>query len=545
MKNLRVRTQMLIGFGLVIAVFVIASLVVSKQFSNNRENNRWTAHTYEVLIESENILQALLNIETGQRGYLLTGVDSFLEPLTKGANDFQSAFERISNLTSDNSVQQARLQELYDVYENWKNNVVDEEVSTRREIMTNDRSFNEVVDIVREGRGKSGMDEMRSILDRIAMEERELLEERSLAELNSAKETRMTLITSSVVGILIGILVAVLFSARLTRQLGAEPGEAVAIAQDIAGGNLALSLDEASLPKGSVMAAIVKMAQQLKVIVAGIQSASHDVENTSHELSASSEKSIRELRVQKEEAEQVATAMNEMVATVGEVAKNTQDAAQATRTADQRVVDGATLMKNTVNTVLALYDDIEKAGEEVLKLENESREISTVLEVIRSIAEQTNLLALNAAIEAARAGDQGRGFAVVADEVRTLASRTHASTEEIRAMIERLQSGVENVVSTMETSRIGAENSVSSAKEMESNLSTIKAAVADVHNLNVQIATAAEEQSLVAEEINKNVIRINEVTDLTVSTLTQVDKSGNELKEKSVELRTRIAYFKG
>lgn len=236
--------------------------------------------------------------------------------------------------------------------------------------------------------------------------------------------------------------------------------------------------------------------------------------------------------------------MNEMAATVNEVAKNTQYAAEATKAADQRVVEGGRLMENSVKAILTLHDDIENAAAVVLKLESESREIGKVLEVIRSIAEQTNLLALNAAIEAARAGEQGRGFAVVADEVRTLASKTHQSTEEIRMMIERLQSGVENVVSTMETSRSGAKATVSYAQEMEATLVTIKSTVSDVNNLNIQIATAAEEQSSVAEEINKNILRINEVTDLTVSTLAQVDRSGTDLKGKAADLKKRIAYFR-
>ncbi len=388
------------------------------------------------------------------------------------------------------------------------------------------------------------MDSMRAIIKDIAAEERSLLEERALAEAQSQQKTNLTLIISSAIGILAGVIIAIFFSARLIRQLGAEPGVAASTAQEISAGQLDLRLNEASIPAGSVMAAILQMAKQLKVIVAGIQSASDEVEATSRELSISSERSIRELNIQKEEAEQVAAAMNEMAATVNEVAKNTQYAAEATKTADQRVVEGGRLMENSVKAILTLHDDIENAAAVVLKLESESREIGKVLEVIRSIAEQTNLLALNAAIEAARVGEQGRGFAVVADEVRTLASKTHQSTEEIRMMIERLQSGVENVVSTMETSRSGAKATVSYAQEMEATLVTIKSTVSDVNNLNIQIATAAEEQSSVAEEINKNILRINEVTDLTVSALAQVDRSGTELKGKAADLKKRIAYFR-
>jgi len=544
MKSLGVRGQLFLGFGVVLVIFLISTILIFFQFQKNIKNNEWTAHTYEVLMEAESVLISLINIETGQRGYLLAGEENFLDPLREGEKIFQNSFESIKQKTSDNPRQQDRLNTLLQTYESWRNDVVDVEIAKRREVSAGLGSLDEIVAMTREENGKQGMDAMRDLITQIETEERQLLVQRAEAEEASKRTTTIILVASMLLGLGVGVLVSIYFSGRLIRQLGAEPDVAVKLAQDISQGNLRTSMRATDMPAGSITAAILQMATQLKLIVQGIQDASNRLEGTSVQLATSSEKSIRELRVQKEESESVATAMNEMAATVNEVAKNSQYAAQATQSTDRQVSEGGKLIENSVRSILDLHNDIENTAQVISQLAAESKEIGQVMEVIRGIAEQTNLLALNAAIEAARAGEQGRGFAVVADEVRTLAGRTYRSTEEIRSMIERLQQGVGNAVDTMEKSRGGAQTTVTYARETEAVLSAIKKSVSDVNDLNLQIATAAEEQSQVAEEINKNVIRINEVTDLTVSTMAQVERCSDELKTGSADLQQRIAYFK-
>lgn len=539
-----VRGQLVIGFCAVLLVFIISALLVFFQLKENAKSDKWTVHTYEVLLDAEKILEALLNVETGQRGYLLSGVDSFLAPLEQGNKDFEATFSRIKKNMNDNPAQQDRLERLLKSYQAWKHDVVDMEVAKRRSIEQSNTSLDEIVELTRKANGKAAMDAMRSLISEITSEENKLLEERAIVSAKAQQATIWTLVISVLVAVVTGLGIAGLFSNRFIQQLGAEPDVAVKMAQDISSGNLNISINQSGVPQGSILSAIVQMAQQLKVIVSGIQHTSNQLESTSRQLSVSSEKSIRELSVQKEEAELVATAMNEMTSTVAEVAKNTQYAASATQSADKKVLEGEALVEKSVKSIMDLNVDIENAANVITQLESESKEIGVVLDVIRSIAEQTNLLALNAAIEAARAGEQGRGFAVVADEVRTLASKTHKSTEEIRAMIERLQAGVTNAVSTMEKSRSSTQATVIFAKETETILSVIRKAVSEVNNLNLQIATAAEEQSLVSEDINKNVIHINEVTDMTATAMAQVERSSNDLKLGAAELQQKISYFK-
>jgi methyl-accepting chemotaxis protein len=209
--------------------------------------------------------------------------------------------------------------------------------------------------------------------------------------------------------------------------------------------------------------------------------------------------------------DQVATAINEMSATVQEVANNAARAAQAAHDADAQAHSGTEVVSETIGSINALAAEVQQAAEVIRRLEQDSASIGGVLDVIRGVAEQTNLLALNAAIEAARAGDQGRGFAVVADEVRTLAQRTQGSTRDIQQMIERLQGGAKEAVTVMEQGQARADASVTQAGRAEQALASIAQAVGVISDMNAQIATAAEEQSAVAEDINRNVTQISHV----------------------------------
>ena len=227
------------------------------------------------------------------------------------------------------------------------------------------------------------------------------------------------------------------------------------------------------------------------------------------------------MRSQLHELEQLATAMNEMAATAMEVANNAQGAASAAKDADDATQEGSKVVGDTTSSIDMLSARIEQAVEEVQGLESATANIETILKVINDIADQTNLLALNAAIEAARAGDSGRGFAVVADEVRTLAQRTQQSTTEIRSMIEQLQAGANSVSVAMHESKATAEEAVSKAQLADAALQKIHGAIQHISDMNMQIASAAEEQSLVAEEINNNTVKIKDLS-------TQVSESAEE-----------------
>ncbi|BBM66439.1 methyl-accepting chemotaxis protein [Vibrio alfacsensis] len=215
---------------------------------------------------------------------------------------------------------------------------------------------------------------------------------------------------------------------------------------------------------------------------------------------------------QLQELEQLATAMHEMSVTATDVANNAQGAASAAKEADDATIQGSSIVGESTDTINLLANSIDQAVEEVQGLESATANIESILKVINDIADQTNLLALNAAIEAARAGESGRGFAVVADEVRTLAQRTQQSTTEIRSMIEQLQSGASSVANAMVQSKGNAVHAVEKAELANNALLRIRDAIQHISDMNLQIASAAEEQSLVAEEINNNTVNIKDLS---------------------------------
>lgn len=247
---------------------------------------------------------------------------------------------------------------------------------------------------------------------------------------------------------------------------------------------------------------------------------------------------------QQAETDQVATAMNEMTASVQEVARTASNAADAARNADNEAKAGKKVVLQTMQSIDSLAGEVEKAAETISSLEADINNIGAIIDVIRGITEQTNLLALNAAIEAARAGEHGRGFAVVADEVRTLASRTQASTHQIEEMIERLQIGAREAVKVMNDSREKARNSVEMAESAGAALDTITAMISTMDEMSAQISSAANEQSSVAEDINRGIVEISQIADHTAEGAQETSAAVDTLSGLSAQLQEASGKFK-
>ena len=251
-----------------------------------------------------------------------------------------------------------------------------------------------------------------------------------------------------------------------------------------------------------------------------------------------------QLGQQQSDIEMVVTAMNQMAASVQEITTTASNASDSAKTADSHVAEGKQVVTQAVDSIHSLSRQVEQTADAINRLEADSENIGSVLDVIRGIAEQTNLLALNAAIEAARAGEQGRGFAVVADEVRTLATRTQQSTEEIQQTIERLQSGSRQAVDAMNRGREQTIISVEHTQKVGETLDAIAETVSAIHEMNTSVAAATEEQCAVTTEINKNVTNINDVTNHIVDGTQTVSQSAVQLSSVATDLKRMVDQYK-
>lgn len=360
---------------------------------------------------------------------------------------------------------------------------------------------------------------------------------------NAISNTRNLIMLIALVIIIIGLFVAY----KIAHTIAKPIGNAVSAMNEIAegGGDLTQRLNEEGKDEVAQLGqAFNRFAEKVRIMVVQVSGSTTQLSAAAEEMSMITSETNTGVQKQQAETEMVATAMNEMTSTVQEVARHATEASDAAQSADNQTQEGKMVVQQAVATINSLAAEIESATTVISKLETDSENIGSVLDVIRGIAEQTNLLALNAAIEAARAGEQGRGFAVVADEVRTLASRTQESTQEIQAMIESLQNGSQNAVKAMGRSQEQSHESVAQALKAQGSLDAITESVATISTMNIQIATAAQEQSSVAEEINQNVVNISQVVEQTADGAQQTLTASHELANLANQLQNLVSQFK-
>ncbi|WP_248802793.1 methyl-accepting chemotaxis protein [Pseudomonas sp. MWU13-2100] len=366
--------------------------------------------------------------------------------------------------------------------------------------------------------------------------------ERSAGELYS--DARRNMLGLFVLCLVSVTAAAVIVTRSVTRPLGGEPDMAAQVLSQIAQGDLTIQVPVQASTEGSMMMNMHRMQQSLNAMVKHIAASVDSVASSSEQMGVVSHQTRNSLQLQGQEIEQAAAAVNQMTAAVDEVARNAVSTSEASRISEQTARRGREQVQETVASIGTLADGMTDTSQRIQQLAGRVQDISTVLDVIRSIAEQTNLLALNAAIEAARAGEAGRGFAVVADEVRALAHRTQVSTREIEQMIGNVRQDTGQAVNAMHSSRQLVQATLEVAQRSGEALEEITRSISQINERNLMIASATEEQALVAREVDRNLVGIRNLSEQVSQGARQTHTAGLELAQMAGALHKTVACFR-
>lgn len=716
--QMKIRTRLFLGFGSIVTLAAVILLFAYINISRLIKSFEWVGHTYEVIATSEDALQALLNMETGARGFLITGKDAYLAPYTAGQASFLASVEQGRKLTADNPAQVQRWDTLKRLQDEWQEKVARAEIAVRREIVqgegaqatfrsvssrlvgkqlfdelrgaigvleskfrqagdtegrllvmaitqdmvnqeTGQRGFlltgkseslepyrkgqeslashldrlermnvaaagvtpaeiskvrqlaaawveqaakpeiaareeiskypktlSDITSMMDSGDGKRLMDGMRSVLEELTAAEEGLLKTRNVEAADLASLSKIVILAGLLLAVAIGVAVSLVIVRKLLGQLGEDPGYLYEVASRIAGGDMDMPFKDHQ-GEGSVFAVFKQMVANLKAKISeadrkskeageealkaqeaskAAQLATQDAEartklmlqtaekltSVANVVSVSSERLMAQIeqssRASDEQASRMgetATAMEEMNATVLEVATNASSAAQAAEDSRGRAAGGAEIVAKLTHGMAEVQRQSETMKEGMSGLGKAAEGIGQIMNVISDIADQTNLLALNAAIEAARAGDAGRGFAVVADEVRKLAEKTMVATQEVGDAIRGIQNGTRTNIENVERSAKTIEEVTRFATESGNSLREIVALAERTTDQVRSIATASEEQASTSEEINRSIEDVTRTAMETSNAMKESAQAVGDLTQQAQILNSLIDTMNG
>ncbi len=541
MNGLTVRQKLFAAFGLVVLVIAVVVFVTLGSFARLAAANEATGRTYEVVLDTQEMLEGVLRKETGVRGYALSGRESFLSSYVGGIEQFAAALKNARDFTAGNPGQQQRLERIGVVAEEWRRQAAEPMMELRKAIDRGEQTRADMEALVASERGKERMDALRALVREVIAEERRLLDLRAMESSAVADQTFYILVGSGVLAAALAALVALSISGNIARRLGG----AVKVTEATAQGDLTVQVDADGKDEiAGLLRAIADMQGRLRGMLGEISSSAQELAGSAEQLSATAQALEDASDQQSEASSSMAAAVEELTVSINHVSEGAGETASIARESGQIAEQGAQVLGRTVQSIEQIAERVTRTAAGIEALEKHSGEISSIVNVIKEIAEQTNLLALNAAIEAARAGEQGRGFAVVADEVRKLAERTATSTQEIAGMIGQIQDGTRQAVTAMRDSIEQVNQGVALASEAGDVIERIAVGAAKVVSHANDISDALKEQTVASNDVAGNVERIAQMAEENNRSVREASETARNLSEVATTLQQTVSRFR-
>ncbi len=540
---MKLRTQLILAFGVVIMVIIGLLGLTYHSLDVMTTTAEWVKHTTEVLKAANEAEKLLVDMETGVRGFVITGKDEFLEPYNAGKNGYDAKLAALKVLVSDNPAQVGRLTTIDEVVREWDKTVLSVQIATRREGSEGgDKTAAEA--LVAKGTGKAFMDRVRIMMAEFQSVEDGLMVARVKAADQAKRLSTRSMVLSGGGGILLAVISMIVIIRGVYRQVGGEPVKIALITEQVAAGNLMVDWRNGIKEPTGILASIGKLVENLQKQIASITETAGVLASAAAEISTS--------------VSQVAASSTETAAAVSETTATVEEVKQTSRIASEkaRVVAEGSQRAATVSlagrqaTDLAIErmnqirQQMEAIADSIVRLSEQSQAIGTIIATVDDIAEQSNLLAVNAAIEAAKAGEQGKGFGVVAQEIKNLAAQSKQATGQVRSILGEIQKATSAAVMVTEQGSKGVEAGLAQSRQTGESIQALAGSIQEASNAAMQIAASSQQQVAGMTQVAQAMESVKQASVQNVDSMNQLKSAAANLRELGGKLKELVGRYR-